>query len=160
MIMRYHSDYEFLSEMVRQMQGLIAENKGNGDSLREDVHKIFTSASSDTKLGVAEVTCRSCDGDEGVLRVLDPTESMASVEVDPDLAPSRVDFFLTRPAGEGKVETRLLGTAKYPDSEKKWSVRFQTDRYAESPFDPLLLHAEIRDFRGYLVAVAQSHAIT
>lgn len=153
--MSYDSDYESLIGMVAQMQGLIAKNKVNRESLEAELHETFASAFSGKKVGKAKIACRSRDGDEGILRVLDPTESTAAVDVDPDLAPSQVDFFLTRPAGEGKFETRHLGTAKYPDSDKKWSVRFQTDRYAESPFDPLLLHAEIRDFRGYLVAVAQ-----
>lgn len=157
--MSQDSDYKSLNKFVAQMQGLIAEKKGTPESLHENLLKILGSTFRGKKLGKGKLSCRSRDGDEGVLRVLEPTESVVSVEVDPALAPSRVDFFLTRPAGEGRVETRLLGTANYPDTGKMWSVRFQTERYAESPFDPLLLHAEIRDFHGHLVVIAGGGAI-
>ena len=157
--MSHDSNHEYLIRMVDQLQGLITEKKGNVDTLEANLLNIFASELGDKNVDEVKITCRSGGGDVGVLRVLDPTESTVSVDADPNRGPSQVDFFLTRPAGEGKVETRLLGTAKYPDSDKKWSVRFLTDRYAESPFDPLLLHAEIRDFRGTLVAVGIGPAI-
>jgi hypothetical protein len=156
--MSHDSDNERLLELVSQIQAEIA-NFGGAPDWRSaysggDVGPAFKGKG----LAQAKITCRSRDGDEGVLRVLDPTESLVSVEIDSALAPGQVDFFITRPSGEGKVETRFLGTAKYPGSDSKWSLRFMTDRYAETPFDPLILHAEIRDFQGSLISVAVSGA--
>ena len=86
--------------------------------------------------------------------MLEPTESVVSARTKTRLAPSKVEFYLTRPAGMGVVETKLLGTVKHPNSDGSWSLRFLTDRFAVSADDAVLLHAEIFGRNGSLVAVA------
>lgn len=98
------------------------------------------------------IRVRSDDGDDGTLRVLEPTPSVVKAEVDPSLKAHSVEFYLTRPSNDGVVETRLLGIAKYPDSDKQWSVRFTTDRFGRKPQDAIVVHAEVLGLDGRLLA--------
>lgn len=101
-----------------------------------------------------ELTARSYDSDVGTLRVLEPTGSVATASVRGGVPPNAIDFYLTRPVGADVAETRLLGTAKYPDSNGRWTVRFLTDRFALRPDETVALHAEVMGEDGRLLSVS------
>ena len=124
------------------------------DDLMQNFVDIKSAALKEAGVATVELSTHSDLGDEGTLRVLSPTASSAAVNVDGALNPQTVDFYLTRPASGSAVETRLLGTAKHPNTDGTWSVRFTTDRFAVKPDDPIVLHAEVFGPEGRLAAVA------
>jgi len=99
------------------------------------------------------------DSDKGTLRVLEPTPSVAVATIDPAIPAQSVEFYLTRPSGGGGAETRRLGVARYRDSDHNWRIRFVTDRFADTPQDAVVVHAEVIGVGGQLLAVAGSGGI-
>jgi len=105
------------------------------------------------------VRATSDDSDKGTLRVLEPTPSVAVATIDPAIPAQSVEFYLTRPSGGGGAETRRLGVARYRDSDHNWRIRFVTDRFADTPQDAVVVHAEVIGVGGQLLAVAGSGGI-
>ena len=145
-------------KFVVVLQSLVQEQRACGD-LTEGFAARTSAAIKEAGVTTLELSAHSDGGDDGTLRVLEPTASTAAVKIGHDLEPQSVDFYLTRPAGDGKVETRLLGSAKHPNSDGSWSVRFLTDRFAIKPDDPVVLHAEVFGPDGVLAAVAAQNSI-
>lgn len=153
------SDYDRLMAFVADLQGYVA-SKDRAPNLRDWVNSSFKEFSQSANLGGGVMSVKSRNSEEGTLRVLDPTPSIVLVKVDQGLKPRSVDFFLTRPSGAGIAETRFLGTAKYPASTGEWLIHFDTDSFISDPSEPLVLHAEVSDARGNLVALIQDVAIS
>lgn len=87
------------------------------------------------------------------LRVTHPTTAVVSAEISPPPdVPTRVEFFSTRPRWDGGVETRLLGVAKHPDSDGRHTVRFESERFALRPDENMIIHGELVDERGFIIA--------
>jgi hypothetical protein len=140
-------------KFVVALQSLVHEERACG-GLTERLAAGTSAAIKEAGVTTVELSAHSDGGDDGTLRVLEPATSTAAVKIGRDLEPQTVDFYLTRPASDGTVETRLLGSAKHPNSDGSWSVRFSTDRFAVKPDDPLVLHAEVFGPDGLLAAVA------
>lgn len=140
-------------KFVGALQSFVQEQRACAD-LPERFAEHKSAAIKEAGVASVDLSARSDDGDDGTLRVIEPTASTAALTIGRDLEPQTVDFYLTRPAREGQVETRLLGTAKHPNSDGSWSVRFSTDRFAIKPDDPVVIHAEVFGRDGLLAAVA------
>ncbi|WP_131618125.1 hypothetical protein [Roseivivax marinus] len=153
------TEYDRLMAFVASLQENVSSNK-SADSLRELVDDSFKGFVEAAKLSGGIMSVRSKNSDEGTLRVVDPTPSIASVKIEQELEPRSADFFLTRGSGEGAAETRFLGTAKYPASNGEWQIRFDTERFISDPSEPLVMHAEVTDARGNLVALIQDMPIS
>ena len=142
---------------VQALQKTVKKTKAT----RRDFDRLIQEALGKNKIvgrGVS-LRVRSEDGDDGTLRTLEPTPSVAKAEVDPSLKAHSVEFYLTRPSDDGAVETRLLGIAKYPNSDNQWGVRFTTDRFANSGQEIVAIHAEVLGGDGNLLAAAAIGAI-
>jgi hypothetical protein len=88
--------------------------------------------------------------DEG-LRVTCPSHSIVTAQIDPSINPHNVDFYITRPRQDGVVETRLLGSTRYRDSDGKWSARFTSERFANRLDEMIIIHAEALGGEGRLL---------
>lgn len=145
-----HDDLRKFVTVLQSVAGGMKSTESNWTSKLSEMHAATLGGKA---AGALELSARSNGSDVGTLRVLEPTDSVVSARIDSGLAPDTVDFYLTRPAGEGVVETRLLGTVKHPNSDGSWSLRFRTDRFTVSPEDAVLLHAEVRGLNGGLLAL-------
>lgn len=88
------------------------------------------------------------------LRVTCPSRSVAAVEIPSGMGAEWVEFYLTRPRADGVPETRWIGVSKYKDGDGTWKVTFTTERFARTPNDPLILHAEVFGKANRLIATA------
>lgn len=123
---------------VESLQSAVA-----GTSPGRDIKELFNEhAEVFANQDLVELTVLSQDGDNGTLRVLQPTPSVVSAKIKGDIEPASVEFYLTRPAGTDTIETNLLGLAKYPNSDGSWSVRFMTDPGALG-CTMIFVHAEV-----------------
>lgn len=91
--------------------------------------------------------------DEIRLRVTCPTDTVvwAIASELPD-EPTQVEFYRTRSDADGTVDTQLLGIAKHPDSKGRHNVRFRTERFATRPDENVIIHGELVDASGFLLA--------
>lgn len=112
---------------------------------------------------------------EPAIRTRRPTRTLVTVDmperVDTEGLAERVDLFLTTHGLGGTVQTRQVGSAKYPDTDGKWRVEFVTGRVAAPtgrwwrmlPLPGLrgrqrssgraVLHAEVVGLNGALLAI-------
>jgi len=128
------------------------------DELREIVEtannqlskKLKNAGQPQVKLGIT--TEKSTSGGNPVVRVTHPTKTTISAEVPSLSVPNHVEFYKTQLGVDGSAETRLLGIAKYADKNGRRSVTFQTERFADKQNNPLIIHGELVDGNGYLLA--------
>jgi uncharacterized protein (UPF0335 family) len=141
----------FVEALQQTVERSSRENLERKNLQREVQDAISNAFGKDFGVGVS-VQARSEDADAGTLRVIEPTPSIVRAEVDPALKAQSVEFYITRPRDDAVVETRLLGIAKYRDSDNRWSVRFTTERFGRKPQEIHIIHAEVLDADGRLLA--------
>jgi len=108
------------------------------------------------KVGFRVGTKETTSEGESKVRVTHPTQTVLSAEVSPSKITGRVEFYQTRQSGDGVPETKLLGVEKYPDRSGNRHLTFTTDRFARRPDEALVIHAELLDGNGFLLA---AHAV-
>lgn len=92
---------------------------------------------------------------ESSVRITHPTKTVVSATVLPE-EPFYVEFYQTRPRADGIAETSFLGLTKYADRDGKRKISFLSERFARKPNDPLIIHGELLDETGHLLA---AHAL-
>ena len=143
---------------VKGLQEVVRESQDVGANAEKHVGQVVERLSADmSKLdqqhsGVKLQTEQKTADGRPALRVTCPTRTVISADVPDPVRVHTVEFYLTRPRQDGIPETRLIGTSKYPDGDGRWGVTFSTERFTRRPTDSLLLHAEVLDENGRLLA--------
>jgi hypothetical protein len=144
------------SVFVRGLQQIVQQSQEFNSSLDAAVAKI--NEQSLAGLGQPTVTLnlqtdqKTSDG-RPALRVTCPTPTEISTQVPDSVRAHTVEFYLTRPRANGIAETRPLGTSKYSDGDGRRRVTFTTQRFARVPNDALVVHAEVLNESGRLLAI-------
>jgi hypothetical protein len=94
---------------------------------------------------------------EPAIRTRRPTPTRVTIEIPDEQGllerAERLELFSTTRSREAWSETRLVGVAKYPDSDGRWSVEFTTGNFATRSSGHLVLHAELLGPNGALLGV-------
>jgi hypothetical protein len=144
---------------VEALQNAVLKSKGDLPKRVADANaRLAGGAQAKSQLYLRTHTEGADGKGDASLRVTCPSRSVVSAEIPNSLAPEAVEFYMTRTRVDGVAETRLLGTAKYKDSDGKWNVTFNTERFARRREDAMLVHAEVFGNAGLLIA-AQAIAV-
>ena len=134
--------------LVEALQDFVREAQGSRRTLDDTQAKPLV----DQRNPEMALKVKSQNAIEGGLRVTHPSPSVVTAEIVRSINPHSVEFYITRPREDGVVETRLLGSARYRDSDGKWSARFVSERFSRKPDEPSVIHAEALGPDGRLLA--------
>lgn len=143
---------------VKSLQGTLKHaNQGLAEELRQ-IDDGFSKASGLPEAKLVLRTDLSTNEGRPALRVTCPTRSVVSAEISGLPNAHKVEFYLTKLRSDEVAETRRIGVNRYPDGDGKWNITFTTERFARKSSDPLLIHAEVLDDAGRLLALSASFA--
>jgi hypothetical protein len=158
---RSNDQYSIISSYIKSLQGAIQTFPKYSEDLEsavEDANREVRSRLDELDLPKVDLTYKiisdAANPPSGKATIRDtcPTKTLISTIVSPE-GPFNVEFYMSRPRVDGVAETRLLGSTRHPDADGSRSFWFTTERFANRPDEPTIIHGEVRDKSGDLAAV-------